>query len=142
VRARSSQPRRAHADATKRRLAVSIPEAFTLTSQRSRGVQRLTAAGEMDLLAATRLRGCFDRLLPTPERVICVDLRAVTSPDARSLNVLAYMNRRAANRVRLTVNPTIAQALAARPQASSRGIASLDVVRSAAGSRNDELTAR
>ena len=49
---------------------------------RSYSMQAVTVTGEIGLLTATRLRGCFDRLLPEGAQPIQLDLRRVTFMDA------------------------------------------------------------
>jgi anti-anti-sigma factor len=82
----------------------TAPEAFTIDSQTRGRRRRIVVAGEVDLLAAMRLRSVFDRLVADTDALIEVDLRRVTFMDSTGVHLLGYMRRRAY--IRLFVFPS------------------------------------
>lgn len=80
------------------------PEAFSIGSQMRGRSHRIVVEGELDLLAARRLRGLFDRLLDDPDRLVELDLRGVTFMDSAGVHLLGYM--RGCAYIRLLVFPS------------------------------------
>ena len=57
---------------------TGTPETFSIKSEELGRTRRIAVTGELDLMTCMRLRGCFDRVLPSTAKAIEVDLSAVT----------------------------------------------------------------
>jgi ABC-type transporter Mla MlaB component len=72
---------------------VTAPEAFTIGPQMRGRVHRITVAGDIDLRAATALRGDFRRLAATSSQLIELDLRGSERIDPAGVEFVGYMRR-------------------------------------------------
>jgi stage II sporulation protein AA (anti-sigma F factor antagonist) len=122
---------------------LTAPEAFTIGSEVRGGTQRIVVAGEIDVCAAMRLRGHFDRLLADSGRPIELDLRDVTFMDSAGVHLLGYMRRRAGAPLRVIPSVAVrhvvhvaAEAVVHDRDASGLGGASASWPRAKAASAN------
>ena len=88
---------------------TGTPETFSIKSEELGRTRRIAVTGELDLMTCMRLRGCFDRVLPSTAKAIEVDLSAVTFIDSGGVHLLSYMRARAGGRLRVIPGPAVAR---------------------------------